>query len=419
MPPFRSRRRAPQPVAAAAPGLRPDNSARPDNATRPDGFGFLPADDVYLDAACQSLRPEPVLAALAEYFTSYGACGDRVQYAWGKRVEDAVAATRGRALAAFGLSPRRHVCAFTLNTTYGLNLLLQQLPTGRYARIVTTHHEHNAVFLSTMTAARRLGVPRIVVDRSPGGDVDLTGCDLTDALVVVSAMDNVTGTLTQDLRGLVASVQKRGGAVILDAAQAAPHALPALRGLGADALCFSGHKIYAPALGVVLVSRDLVASLDLTFVGGGQVEGVALDSFRLSNELHTRLEPGLQAWGEIIAFGAALEWLGPRLPAIEERERDLGARLYDGLSAMPNLRMFSPAASSVVSIVPERVDAHRLAVFLSKAGVMVRSGHFCAHHWLQEREEAPALVRFSVGAHSTDDDVTRALEVMDRMMRGL
>lgn len=425
MPPFRSRRRAPQAGAAPAPGSRPDDtagpgySAGPGNAARPDGFGFLSADDVYLDAACQSLRPAPVQAALTEYFTSYGACGDRVQYAWGRRVEDAVATTRGRTLAAFGLSPRRHVCAFTLNTTYGLNLLLQQLPTGRYARLITTHHEHNAVFLSTMTAARRLGIPRTVVERAPDGTVDLAGCDLTDALVVVSAMDNVTGTLTRDLRGLVAAVQKRGGAVILDAAQAAPHALPALRGLGADAICFSGHKMYAPALGIVLASRDLLGSLDLTFVGGGQVDAVTTDGFTLSPDLHTRLEPGLQAWGEIIAFGAALEWLTPRLPAIEARERELGARLFDGLGALPNLRMFSPAASAVVTIVPERVDAHRLAVFLSKAGVMVRGGHFCAHHWLQEREQLPALVRFSVGAQTTGDDVTRALEVMGRMMRGL
>ena len=412
MAPLRPARRARPRAAASVAGV-------PASSGRPDGFGFLLADDVYLDAACQSLRPEPVQAALAEYFTAYGACGDRVQYAWGRRVEDAVAATRERTLAAFGLSPRRHVCAFTLNTTYGLNLLLQQLPVGRYARVVTTHHEHNAVVLSTQTAARRLGIPRVVLERTPGGAVDLDASDLTDALVVVSAMDNVTGTLTRDLRGLVAAVHRRGGAVVVDAAQAAPHALSALRGLGADALCFSGHKMYAPTLGIVLASKDLLGSLDVAFIGGGQVDAVTTDGFTLSPRLHTRLEPGLQAWGEIIAFGAALEWLTARLPAIEARERDLGARLHEGLSALPNLRMFSPAASAVVTIVPERVDAHRLAVFLSKAGVMVRSGHFCAHHWLHEREQLPALVRFSVGAHSTDEDVTRALEVMGRMMRGL
>ena len=56
---------------------------------------------------------------------------------------------------------------------------------------------------------------------------------------------------------------------------------------------------------------------------------------------------------------------------------------------------------------------------LAKAHISVRSGHFCAHHWLQEREALPPLVRFSLGAHNTGADVDRALEVMGRMMRGL
>ncbi|HYP72585.1 MAG TPA: aminotransferase class V-fold PLP-dependent enzyme, partial [Microbacterium sp.] len=222
---------------------RPGSGAGADafGASR-DGFGYLGAGEVYLDAACQSLRPQPVLDAMAAYATGYPACGDRVAYAWGARVSTEVEATRAAALATFGLSPRRHSCAFTLNTTYGLNLLLHQLPRGRYARVVTSHAEHNAVFLSTMTAARRLGIPRDVVDRvvDPARGVarlDLGSVDLTDAVLVVSAMDNVTGMPTDDLPGLVAAVHARGGIVIVDAAQAAPHARAALHGLAADALC--------------------------------------------------------------------------------------------------------------------------------------------------------------------------------------
>lgn len=399
--------------------LRPARRRRDTNASARESFDYLSVDDVYLDAACQSLRPQPVLDALTHYYTAYGACGDRVQYAWGKRVEEKVAATRAKAIAAFGLSARRYECAFTLNATYGLNLLLQQLPAARFARIITTAHEHNSVFLSTITAARRLGIPRLVVERGLEGAVELADADLADAVLVLSAMDNVTGTLTADLAGIISAVHARGGIVIVDAAQAAPHALRALQGLAADALCFSGHKMYAPSLGVVIATAELLASLDLSFVGGGQVESVTTDAFILEPALHTRLEPGLQAWGEIIAFGAALDWYLPRLAQIEHREGRLGQRLFEGLAALPNLRVFTPAPTTVISAIPERVDAHRLAVFLSKAGVMVRSGHFCAHHWLEQRAALPPLVRFSVGAHSTEDDVTRALDVMSRMMRGL
>lgn len=390
-----------------------------DAASARDGFDYLSDDDVYLDSACQTLRPRPVIDALTGYYTDYGACGDRVKYAWGRRVESEVAATRERVLSMLRLPSRRYECAFTLNTTYGLNLLLQQLPAGRFARVVTTHTEHNAVFLSTMTAARRLGIPRIVVDRGLDGSVLAADADLADAVVVISAMDNVTGTLTGRLPELVADVHRRGGIVIVDAAQAAPHALGALRGLSADALCFSAHKMYGPALGVVVATTDLLASLELAFVGGGQVSAVGDDGFELLPELRTRLEPGLQAWGEIIAFGAALEWMQSRRDAIESAEALLSTRLFDGLAAMPHLRLLNATATPVVSAVPGRVDAHRLAVFLSQAGIMVRSGHFCAHHWLHDRLGLEPLVRFSLGAHNTERDVDRALEVVGRMMRGL
>lgn len=384
-----------------------------------DGFAYLGGDEVYLDSACQSLRPQPVIDAMTEYYTQYNACGDRVKYAWGTRVADGVARTRERVLKALGLSHRHYSCAFTLNTTYGLNLLLQQLPAGRYARIVTTAHEHNAVFLSTITAARRLGIPRRLLERGPDGTIDTHDTDLTDAVVVVSAMDNVTGTLTADLHGLVARTRAQGGIVLLDAAQAAPHALAHLRGLDADAVCFSAHKMYGPALGVVAAANELLLSLDVAFAGGGQIAAVTDDGFELLPEPHTRLEPGLQAWGEILAFGAALDWFTARQPALQQREDALAQRLFDGLAALPNLTLRNITAAPVISLTPDRVDGHRLAVFLSQAGIMVRSGYFCAHHWLQNQEHLPPLVRFSLGAHNTDADIDRALEITGRMAKGL
>jgi hypothetical protein len=95
---------------------------------------------------------------------------------------------------------------------------------GRFARIVTTVTEHNAVFLSTIAAARRAGIPRVVVERDDDARVLVDAETMRDAVVVVSAMDNVIGAVTPDLRELITSVHRVGGIVIVDAAQAAGHA---------------------------------------------------------------------------------------------------------------------------------------------------------------------------------------------------
>lgn len=402
-----TRRRAPRAADEQAP------------SDRPAGFEHIPASRVHLDSACQTLRPRPVVDAVAQHSLNDGACGGRVHYAAGVRVDEAVARVRRATLDAYALSPRRYATAFTANTTSGLNLLLHQLPARRFARVVTTHTEHNSVFLSTLAFARRTGVPRIVMDRASDGSLVTGDHDLSGALLVVSAMDNVDGTVMAGLPDLIDRVHREGGRVIVDAAQAAAHALSHLRGLDADAICFSAHKMYGPSLGLVIATLDLLGELSPSFVGGGQVAQVTETDFELLPELHTRLEPGSLPGAEIVGFGAALDWFVPRAREIEATESALAHRLFEGLQRMPRLEVVSPAASPVMSVLPERVDAHRLAVFLSRAGVDVRSGHFCAHHWLSGRRGLPPLVRFSLGAHNTADDVDTALDVLGRMLAGL
>ncbi|MCL1900418.1 MAG: aminotransferase class V-fold PLP-dependent enzyme, partial [Promicromonosporaceae bacterium] len=248
------------------------------------GFEYLPADQVYFDSACQTLRPQPVIDAMARHFTTHNACGERVKYAWGRQVDDVVSATRAQALKFLGLPAKHYTTAFTLNTTYGVNLLLGQLPAGRYSRIVTTHTEHNSVFLPTIAFAKRHGVPRLLLDRSSDGALQYSVGDVADAVVVISAMNNVDGAPTQGLRELVAATRQAGGIVIVDGAQAAPHQVDLLHGLEADAIVFSAHKVYGASLGVVAARHELLQSLEINFIGGGQVATVSEQDFCLIDD---------------------------------------------------------------------------------------------------------------------------------------
>ena len=46
-------------------------------------FDYLGEGEVYLDGACQSLRPRPVIDAINQYYTEHNSCGERVKYKWG------------------------------------------------------------------------------------------------------------------------------------------------------------------------------------------------------------------------------------------------------------------------------------------------------------------------------------------------
>src|SRR5579871_3897089 len=171
------------------------HSAASEGSEKPGDFGYLPADSCYFDSACQTLRPQPVIDAVTEYYREYNACGGRVKYAWGEKVDGIVSATRKKLLKLLDKSAKEYSVAFCLNTTAGINLVLHQLPEGRYQRIVTSEIEHNSVFLPTQTCAKRFHLERIVLPRRPDGSLDFQPDQLEKAVIVVNTASNIDGRI--------------------------------------------------------------------------------------------------------------------------------------------------------------------------------------------------------------------------------
>lgn len=125
-------------------------------------FDYLNEKTVYLDAACQSLRPRPVIEALDQYYLEHNSCGERVKYPWGEKTDAMVEAARKKTLKLLKLKEKDYFVSFTLNTTYGINLLLNEICAEYVEKVFTSDIEHNSPFLATMALARRLDVPRVV-----------------------------------------------------------------------------------------------------------------------------------------------------------------------------------------------------------------------------------------------------------------
>ena len=158
------------------------------NVASVDGdFAYLPESAIYFDSACQSLRPQPVIDAVNEYYQKFNSCGERVKYDWGLEVDKRVERTRADILKFLKLSPKKYFVSFTLNTTYGLNLILSQLKPDGLAGIITSDIEHNSVFLSTMAFSRRTGLQRTVITRNDDGSVNLDDLGDTPRIVVLNA----------------------------------------------------------------------------------------------------------------------------------------------------------------------------------------------------------------------------------------
>lgn len=403
-------------------GRKKDDTAKRFLPIRKD-FEFVSEEIIYLDSACQTLRSQPVQDAMFSYFKEFNACGGRVKYEWGKRVDEEVEKTREKTLEYMGKSAKEYQAAFTLNTTYGLNLLLSQLPEGVYQQIVTSEIEHNSVLLPTLMAAKRLGIPRKILPRAKDGSLGYQVEDMSGTIAVLNVASNIDGRVLRNMKALAHDLHKAGGILIIDGAQGMVDHAALLREADFDALCFSGHKMYAPSLGGIIVKRQLLDSLELSFVGGGMVEKLDERSFSVPlNDPVCKLEPGLQDFAGIIGLGAAFDWLESYRPEglnREEQKRKLARMVFDGLSSLPGIRLLNAEPSATISFYSEDIDAHRLATVLSQQNIMVRSGYFCCHYYLQNVKNYPPLVRVSLGLHNTENDIRKFLEVMGKIIRNI
>ena len=70
--------------------------------------------------------------------------------------------------------------------------------------------------------------------------------------------------------------------------------------------------------------------------------------------------------------------------------------------------------------VQERhVDAHRLALYLSAQNIMVRSGYFCCHYYLQSVMRLPPMLRISIGLQNTAAQATHVANVIHQIVNHL
>ena len=383
-------------------------------------FDYLGDGEVYLDGACQSLRPRPVIDALNEYYTEHNSCGERVKYRWGKVTDQKVEATREKVLKYLKLKPKKYTVSFTLNTTYGINLILSQIDATKFQKVMTSEIEHNSPFLGTMGFAERTGLPREVMKRNEDGSIDLDAYDFRKAIVVVNCASNFDGRKLLNLVELNKAVHKAGGILIIDAAQAMAHSSDILRGVEVDAICFSAHKLYAPSLGVIVWRDELNNVLQPLWLGGGMVDDVERDSFKLSADgkehRSSRFESGLQAWGEIIGLGAALDWL-ESLPKSDWREFELNYReLYDFLASSPKVHLVNNDANPTMTFYVEGLDSHLLGEALSRENIMARTGYFCVHYYLDHVLGMPPLMRFSLGLHNRNSDIEKVKKVLGKII---
>ena len=374
---------------------------------------------IYLDhAATTPVRPEVVEAMLP----FYGAAGYNPSsvHAEGRAARAALDDARERIARILRAKPKEIV--FTGSGSESDNLAIAgaaKASQGRGRHLVSVVTEHHAV-LHSLDALRDEGwdVTLLPVDSEGRVDPDEFAAVLRDdtALASVAYANNEIGTIAPVAR-LAKLAHERGALFHTDAVQAPAYLPLDVRELGVDLLSIAAHKFYGPKGVGALFVREGTPVAPLVH-GGGQ---------------EFAMRAGTENVAGIVGMARALELAAAERDEVAER----AGRLRDRLQAVLCERLDgihvngagAPRLPNNLNLAFLGLEGDRLLARLDLDGLAVSAGSACASGVVEPSHVIAALglspewsrgvVRLSLGRSTTEEEITRAGEMVERAVSGM
>jgi cysteine desulfurase family protein (TIGR01976 family) len=246
-------------------------------------------------------------------------------------------------------------------------------------------------------------------------------------LVAFTHCSNVVGSL-HAVREIADLVHRAGAWAFVDGVAAAPHGLPDVRELGADAYYFSLYKVYGPHLGTMFLSEAVNAALP----NQGHFFNEALPGKRFTpaGPDHAQIAA---VNGVIDYFDAIADRQGLAGKPVRERaaalhglfrghETALLQPLLDFLANHPRVRLIgrtraAERAPTVSFTAPGRRSAD-IAAALARANIGVGVGNFYAYRVVKALGIDPddGAVRLSFVHYTSKDEVDRLIGELERCL---
>lgn len=363
---------------------------------------------IYLDyASTAPIRPE--VADLVSRVMRLGLGNPSSIHGAGREARHLIEQARRQVADLIHASPEEIL--FTSGGTEANNLALYGMLGSSLKRLITTRVEH----LSILECARALSASGIEVLFLPVDEAGMPRLEALEealkgppALVSLAYVNNETGNIFP-VDKVARRVKEAGGVLHVDAVQAAPHLSLDVKRDDIDLMSLSAHKLGAlSGTGALYVRRPLRLS---PLLRGGHQE--------------REMRGGTENFCGIVAFGEAAAL------AAKERERsflhlkDLRERLETGiLQRIPQAKRsgHEKRAPHITNLRFPGCDGQLILIHLDLEGICAASGSACATGQLSpshvllamgiSEEEAQSAVRFSLGFHTTPEEIERVVDVL-------
>ena len=342
---------------------------------------------VYLDNAATSQKPRQVIAALVRYYETYNANIHRAVHCLGEEATAAYEEARAK-VAAFINAPSPECVIFTRNTTEAINLVSYTWGRANIREgdeILLTEMEHHSNLIPWQRLAAEKGATLRYIGLTDQQTLALDGLENTfDARTKLAAMPHVSNSLgtINPVEKFAREARRSGSIFLVDGAQATPHLPVDVQAIGCDFYAFSAHKMLGPTgVGVLYGRRELLEEMEPFLSGGEMIRKVTFEGATW-NDLPWKFEAGTPNIADVIAFGAAIDYLNDAgMENIRAHEVEITEYALSRLGELDDITLYGPMDISeragVISFNLDDLHPHDVGTVLDRHGVAIRAGHHC------------------------------------------
>lgn len=250
-------------------------------------------------------------------------------------------------------------------------------------------------------------------------------------LLAFTHCSNVVGEM-HDAAAITRLAKDVGARVVIDGVAYAPHRMPDVSAIGADAYFFSTYKTFAAHQGAVAIKTEWLESLENQ---GHYFNGIYAEK-RINpvGPQHAELAAvnGLEAfYRDLYAHhfgdtpeGSTHAWVNQVNDLLHAQEITIATPLLDFLEGHPKLRLLGPSKmepgkrAPTISFCVHGEDPRVLTAAMAEAKVGAAAGHYYAHRLMQAIDVKPDLgvARISLLGYNTAEEVTRAINALDKAL---
>ena len=366
---------------------------------------------IYLDNAATTQKPQCVIDALVDYYTTCNSNVHRGAHRLAdeatRRFEDARDIVKD-----FINAPKREEVIWTTGTTEAINIVANGLGSLLSAgdEIIATEMDHHANLVTWQQACKASGAVLRTIPVTDAGELDQAAYDAMlnerTKFVAFPHVSNALGTVNP-VKAMTAKAKAVGAWVLVDGAQGAAHGYVDVQDIGCDFYALSGHKIYGPmGIGALWGKESVLSTWPVWRTGGEMISTVTLQDATW-NVLPYRFEAGTPNVGDAIAMGEAIRWFSALdQDAVATHEKALLDRATELAEQFEGLTIIGTAKEKigVLSFVMDQGHPADIGFLLDRQGIAVRTGDHCAQP-LMARFGVPGTARASFAIYNTLEEV--------------